>query len=850
MTDDTEPPDPLAETIAETTREPPATDEKPPSADFATSPPAAPEGSADPEPPPEEPRKPNRRERILFVLKWVGIGLLTAVLAAALGIVLVIRHYESGLPSVESLKKGYDPPQVTRVLARDGSVLASLFIERRTVIPFAEIPPHVKLAFLAAEDASFYEHQGLDYFGMVRALFVNLRAGRAKQGASTITQQVIKNVVLDASRSYERKIKETILARRLEQSLTKDEIFGLYLNHIYLGHGRYGIEEAARYYFGKKARDLDLEEAATLAGLVAAPERYSPRHDAGRSLARRRFVLDQMHEKGFLTDEPWRAARDVPLRLAPAADGESELAPEVVAQVKKVLEAVAGDRAKLGGFVVKTSLDPGLQAAARRAVREALTAYSTRQKLEPPFTQDARRIWGKGPSTPPKPETKAAPGRVVGVDDAARTIELEVGGARCRVPLGAETRFNPKRLPPSEFTKVGAALRVVLETEPSAEGPVPCRLALGPEAALVAIDVRTREIRALVGSYDAVMGSLDRATRARRQPGSAFKPFVYSYALSSRRFTPASVLTLPNRPDKGRTAPDAGAGAISPTRTMPLRLAIAKSDNDAATKLLEEVGAPNVVGWAHALGIESELRPTPSLALGAYEVTPLEITNAYATFASGGELEPPRLVLSILAPGGKELPLPATPPRRRVMSPEEAYLTTSLLRSVVESGTGQRAKTLGRPVAGKTGTTNDAKDAWFVGYSTEIVAGVWVGYDDPIPLGWGEAGSATALPAWVSFMKVAHEGRPSTDFPRPGSIVVLSVDPATGLIAYPGQTDAAEEEFLEGTAPSEVSAPDAGAADAGELDAALDDESRESRTGSLPETPPDGGTTETAPPPF
>jgi penicillin-binding protein 1A len=663
---------------------------------------------------------------------------------------------------------------------------------------------------------------------------------------------VIKNVVLDAERSYERKIKETILARRLEQSLTKDEIFGLYLNHIYLGHGRYGIEEAARYYFAKKARELDLEEAATLAGLVAAPERYSPRHDAGRALARRRFVLDQMHEKGFLEAEPWQAARDVPLRLAPAADGESELAPEVVAQVKKVLEAVAGDRARLGGFVVKTSLDPGLQAAARRAVRDALAAYATRQKLEPPFTLESRRIWGKPPSSAPKPETKAAPGRVIAVDDAARTIDLEVGGARCRVTLAAETRFNPKRLPPSEFTRTGAALRVVLETEPIAEGPVPCRLALGPEAALVAIDVRTREIRALVGSYDAVMGGLDRATRARRQPGSAFKPFVYSYALSSRRFTPASVLTLPNRPAKGRAPPDAGAPeTLSPTRSIPLRLAIAKSDNDAATKLLEEVGALNVVGWARALGIESELRPTPSLALGAYEVTPLEITNAYVTFASGGELEPPRLVLSIVAPGGKELPLPATPPRRRVMSPEEAYLATSLLRSVVESGTGQRAKALGRPVAGKTGTTNDAKDAWFVGYSTDLVAGVWVGYDDPIPLGWGEAGAATALPAWLSFMKVFHEGRPSTDFPRPGSIVVLSVDPATGLLAYPGQTDSVEEEFLEGTAPSEVSAPDAGAFDAGAFDAAVDDEAEESRTGALPEAPPaDAGGREPAPPPF
>jgi penicillin-binding protein 1A len=268
------------------------------------------------------------------------------------------------------------------------------------------------------------------------------------------------------------------------------------------------------------------------------------------------------------------------------------------------------------------------------------------------------------------------------------------------------------------------------------------------------------------------------------------------------------------------------------------------------------VGAPNVVSWAHALGIESELRPTPSLALGAYEVTPLELTNAYVTFANGGELEAPRLVSSIVAPGGNPLPLPPTPPRRRVMTPEEAYLTTSLLRSVVESGTAQRAKALGRPVAGKTGTTNEAKDAWFVGYSTELVVGVWVGYDDPVPLGWGEAGSATALPAWLSFMKAAHQGHPSTDFPRPGSIALVSVDPQTGLLAYPGQTDAVEEEFLEGTAPNDVAAPDAGAPDAfdaGFLDGSVDDEARESRTGALPETlpnPPDAGGDPGGPPPF
>jgi penicillin-binding protein 1A len=804
-----------------------------------------PDGSA---PPTAKKRTP--REKWLLALRWVGLGLLTLLIAAGLTVVLVIDHYERELPSVAELKRGYDPPQVTRVLARDGSLLASLFVERRTVIPFSEIPEHVKLCFLAAEDAGFYEHRGLNYLGMLRAMVVNLRAGQTRQGASTITQQVIKNVVLDADRTYERKIKETILARRLEQSLTKDEIFGLYLNHIYLGHGRYGLEEAARYYFGKKARELGLEEAATLAGLVAAPERYSPRRDETKSRTRRHFVLDQMLAKGFVTKDVWQAARDAPVPLAPATDADSELAPEVVTEVEKVLAALAGPRAKRGGYVVTTSIDPVLQAAARKAVRDGLDAYAKRQKLEPPYVLETRRLWGKPANAQTKP-ARVAVGRVLAVDDKAGSIDVDAGFVRCRVLLRSETRFDPKRQPPSELTKVGALLRVAFEGEP-AQGTTQtaaCRLALGPEAALVAIDVRTREVRALVGGYEALAGGLDRALHARRQPGSAFKPFLYAYALSSRRFTPGSILTLPYRPPPDAGVPDGGAPQ---TRTLSVRAALAKSDNDAAARLLEDVGAANVVTFARALGIESELGATPSLALGAYEVTPLELVNAIGTLASGGELEPPRLILRVVGPGGVELPLPVVPPRRRVISAEEAYLTTSLMKGVVENGTAQRAKALGRPLAGKTGTTNQAKDTWFVGYSTEIVAGTWVGYDEPLGLGWGESGAVTALPIWVSFMKAAHVGRPSTDFPRPSGIVTATIDPASGLLAYPGQTDSVEEEFLDGTMPSAVASPDAGVEDAGvATDAAVEEEAPGPSMVAPPEVSPpvDAGTGET-PPPF
>ncbi|MEP7053137.1 MAG: PBP1A family penicillin-binding protein [Pseudomonadota bacterium] len=765
------------------------------------------------------------RDAVLRYAKLGAYALLGSVVAVLLAVLLVIRHFEGGLPDVHDLRAHYQPSQVTRVLARDGTVLASLFVERRTVIPFADVPSHAKLAFLAAEDAQFYEHQGLNYLGMLRALFSNLRAGHTRQGASTITQQVVKNVLLDAERTYQRKIKETILARRLEKELSKDEIFSLYLNTIYLGHGRYGIEEASRYYFGKKAKDLDVAEAALLAGLVASPEHYSPRRDETLALGRRRYVLDQMLQKSFITQDLHDLAQASKVRLAPASDGESELAPEVVSYVKKLLDEVAGESAIHGGFTIETTIDPALQAAARRAVRENLDNYAIRQKVVAPFTQTTRRLWGPPFSGVPR-QNKIYVGKVVATNDVQGSLDVQVGDVLGRVMLAGEERYNSKHLPPSEFAKVGAVLRVGLLGSPDGVPPVPLRLELGPESALVALDVRSHEVRALIGSYEAISGGLDRATRAHRQPGSSFKPMLYSYALHSRRFTPASILDLTKKNGKEQVS-----------YRESVRTAIAESDNSAADKLLDEVGAANVVEWAKALGISTPLQPTPSLALGAYEVIPIELCNAYVAFANGGEFELPKLVSRIVAPGGKVLALPAAPPARRVLSADEAYLITSLLRGVVERGTAQRARALGRPLAGKTGTTNLAKDTWFVGYSTSIAAAVWVGYDDALPLGWGEAGAATALPAWMSFMKVAGEGKPPTEFPRPSTIITANVDPATGLLPYPGENDAIEEEFLDGTVPTEVSKPDAGA-DAGSPDAGPDDEAQAAKM------PADAGVTD------
>lgn len=744
---------------------------------------------------------PNTRATLRRVLLRITQAALALLLVGVAVVFFTVRHYEANLPSIEQLKAGYDPPQVTRVLARDGTLLANLFTERRTVVPFSDIPSHVKQAFLAAEDASFYEHEGLDYLGMLRALAANLRAGKTTQGGSTITQQVIKNVLLDSERSYKRKIRETILARRVEQHLTKDEIFGLYLNHIYLGHGRYGVEEAARYYFGKRVKEVDIAEAALLAGIVAAPERFSPRKHPERALERRRYVLEQMLRKGFMTREVHGHASIVPMKIAPAVEAESELCPEVIATVRQILEEVEPDRARRGGYTVHTTIDPSLQTAARQAVRKNLDQYLKRQKLEPPYTLKSRRLWGKPFEGTPQ-RHRIYVGTVTAVNDGAGTIDVKVGNTLGRVVLRDEGRYNPRRLPPSEFTKPGAALRVAALENPSpASDPIPLRLELAPQGALVAIDVRTREVRALVGSYEAVMGGLDRTGSSakdeslltKRQPGSSFKPLMYSYALHSRHFTPASVFEFPNPP-----------GSEEPTRRLSLRAGVAKSDNDVAESVFTKVGGANIVEWARAMGIGSTLKPDKSLALGSYEVSVFEITNAYTTLAAGGNYAPAKVITKIVLPDGSELPLPPQPPKRRVMSEEEAYLTTSLLRGVVEEGTGKRARALERPVAGKTGTTNDNRDAWFVGYSTDIVAGSWVGYDDNLPLGWGEYGAVAALPAWLDFMQVAHKGKPHTQFPRPAGIVKAKIDPRTGLLPFPGQTDAIDEEFLPDAVPTET----------------------------------------------
>ncbi|WP_272418305.1 penicillin-binding protein 1A [Polyangium jinanense] len=788
----------------------------------------------------EKRRAARRRKRT--IQRWVrraGIAIVLLAAAAMLGVALTIRHYEADLPSTEELKS-YRPPQVTRVLARGGQVvLGELFVERRTIVDVESLPAHVRYAALAAEDAAFYEHKGLDYPGMLRALYKNLRGASTKQGASTITQQVVKNVLLTSERTFDRKMKEVILARRIEQELTKNEILGLYLNHIYFGHGRYGIEEACRYYFGKSIREATLAQAALLAGIVKGPGIYSPRVSLERAKKRREYVLGQMLAKGFATAEEVERARTEEVNLAPAQEEMRELAPEVVEEAKRTLRALVGPDADRGGYTITTTIDPTLQSKARGAVRSSLDAYLKRHNMVAPLAPGKREP--PAFEGAPKPSGhRVYAGVVTGHDDTKGLLFVRIGALAGAVDLRGKSRYNPKDLLPSQFAKVGKVLRVSLvdpkeaaasaadprqgAPEPPHEEPPPeqmpkektqpagLRLELGPQSALVAIDVATRDIVALVGGYEGVRAGLDR-TLAKRQPGSTFKAFVYAYGIHTRKLTPATLLETNPAALKGYQPNnyDESEGK-TPAR---LREALAHSVNVAAVWSIQELGPANVMTFAQELGIESKLGADLSLALGAYEVTPREMAAAYAAFAAGGEYKKPRLITRITGPNGVDIQLDAEPEPKRVLTEEEAFLMNSLLRTVVERGTATRAKALDRWIAGKTGTSNQSKDAWFVGYSMDIACAVWTGFDDAAPLGAGETGAVASLPAFVDFMREAHAGKPKRAPTEPAGLEHKQIDPETGLLAYEGQENAVDEVFLKDTS------PDAGvdAAPDGEADA-------------------------------
>ncbi|MCC6332565.1 MAG: PBP1A family penicillin-binding protein [Myxococcales bacterium] len=816
------------------------------------------------------------RARLWKWLKRLGLLAVAGVVLAVVVSVGAFLVFSRDLPSVEELKT-WRPPQVTKVTCRDGSTCAEFYVQRRTWVDVAKAPKHVRDAFLAAEDADFYQHEGLDYVGIARSALKNLKPGGMKSGASTISQQACRLLLLSQERTLSRKIREWILTPRMEAALTKDEILNLYVNTIYFGHGRYGVEEAALFYFGKHTHELSIGEAAVLAGTVQLPHRINPVTNIVKAKKRQRYVLGQLSGHGFLTAEQVAPFLEAPIVLGPRPP--SPVGAYYAEDVRKLLVARYGETAVLeGGMRVQIAMEPRLQAFAEVAVREGLEAVDKRQGYRGPLgTVAAERFQalrpllvqrlaeagkrrpderfvadlsvlkdqvapenpeealsesdepveeGEAPDTAEKQLAHAigvrtlaegveTVGLVTAIDDAKGTATVDLIGVTAQVDFAsskwARRRTNGKvGAHPAKMSEVMAAgelVRVRLGRALPASQVLAATLAQVPavQGALVAIDPVDRAVVAMVGGYDFAASPFNRVTQARRQPGSSFKPFLYAAALDTGKFTPVSVMN-----DAPEAIRDPYTGKLWKPQNyekggfegpISLRSALTHSKNTVSVRLIEALGPDAVIAFAGKAGIHSALPQNLTLALGTGEVQPLEIANAYVTLQAQGHFAEPITLVRVADAKGTVLEEHHAAPEP-ALSPATAFLATSLMRSVVEEGTAAAVKELNRPAAGKTGTAQEYRDAWFSGFTRDFVATAWVGFDDHEPLGSGETGGRAALPIWLSFMKAAHQGLPVRDFEPPEGVMQVKIDPLTGLLAgqqVPGRA----EYFLAGTQPTE-----------------------------------------------
>jgi penicillin-binding protein 1A len=789
----------------------------------------------------------DQRERIWRVARLVLGGLLAA---GALGLFVLsgLFLYFGSDPKLPNLKRisDYKPKQQTRVLDRNGKPIGILGGgERRTVVPFETFPKHLINAVVAAEDPKFWEHEGIDYVAFARAAAVNLFSGRAMtgnwgQGGSTITQQVVKSLLLSREKSLRRKFQEMILARRLSQQLSKQDVLTIYLNDINYGEGNYGAESAAQYYFGKSIKDADLGESAFLAGVPQRPERHSPHKNPEAAKNRQMYVLRQMVEHKYIDKATADKLAKQPIEVQPPSRSETGFAGEAVGAVyKQLAEKYGAEAVPTLGVRVKTTIDLNLQKLARESLERGLENLDQRQGYRGPsghhdgpklaqyrYELKLAREIGRGGDEGKQAAAAAARSKrplrynlrpirdadvLEGVVDAVKKtadpkqgqLLVDIGGRQGTVDISFEHRYtrHPKplldRFRPGDLVRVRLAPERRKGNDPSKETPL--ALELGPQAAMVVMDPRAREVLALVGGYNYRPGGWDRSQRASRQPGSSFKPFVYAAAIESGKFTAASMVNdAPEVYDLWKPQNYEKQAFRGPMR---LRTAFADSVNTVAIRVLADVGLPPVIDLATRAGITT---PMPkdvglSLALGTNTVTPLELANAFATFVAAGERAPWRMVTAV-----NDEPMAPTEAPAAAMKPETAYVMISLMRSVVEQGTARAAAArIRRPIAGKTGTSSESKDAWFVGFSPDLLAAVWIGFDDAKTLGAGEAGGRTAVPIWTDFMVRALADRPTRDFTPPPAITTVRIDPATGLLPAPG-SEGIDEVFIEGTAPRET----------------------------------------------
>ncbi|WP_026380078.1 penicillin-binding protein 1A [Afifella pfennigii] len=763
-----------------------------------------------------------------------GIGALLALCVAAVAGFLLHR-YSQDLPDYDVLAQ-YEPPVMTRIHAADGQLVAEYARERRLYLPIQAIPDLVKAAYLSAEDKNFYSHPGIDVEGIARAVVTNLKNRGAKlQGASTITQQVAKNFLLSNERTYERKIKEALLSLRIEQAYSKDRILELYLNEIYLGLGSYGIAAAALNYFDKSVNELTLTEAAYLAALPKAPENYHPFRDTERAIERRNWVLDQMLENGYIRAADADAAKAAPLGVNPRPRGGYLFASEFFAEEvrRRLIDMYGADKLYEGGLSVRTTLDPQLQALARAALHKGLIAFDEQRGYRGPVERiDIAGDWGaslgKVRELADVPEWKLAV--VLGADEQEADIGLRpsrlVSGDLSEERKTGVVPLEQMRWAKSNLRRASDVVApgdvIYVEEVKGEEGIYRLRQAPKIQGALVAIDPYTGRVRAMVGGFSFDETKFNRATQAYRQPGSSFKPFVYSTALDNG-YTPSSVVM--DAPIEIRVGDEVWRPQNYSREyygPSTLRLGIEKSRNVMTVRLAQDMGMPLVAEYAERFGIYDDLKPYLPMALGAGETTVLRLSTAYATIANGGRKINATLIDRIQDRYGRTIYQhdqrecqgceaeswqgQAEPElidqREQILDPLTAYQITSMMEGVVQRGTATRVQAVGKPIAGKTGTTNEEKDAWFMGFSPDLVVGVFVGYDQPKPMGRGMTGGRLAAPIFTDFMKVALADEPAKPFQVPPGIQLIPIDRRTGLRATGAEGEAViMEAFKPGTAP-------------------------------------------------
>src|SRR5438270_266966 len=755
---------------------------------------------------------------VVRVARNAGIVALFIV-AAMLGILSgVMFAYAGDLPQVSALDN-YSPSTITRIYSNSGQVIGGFATQRRVVVGYDDLNPALRQAIIATEDAEFDRHFGVNIWRIFVAALTDILERRRAQGASTLTQQLARNLKeqfgLTKEKSFERKVREMNLAIQIEKRYTKKEIFTIYCNQMYLGHGAYGVEAASRLYFNKSNKQLNLEEAALIAGIFQTPERQSPFIDMRRATQRRNVVLQRMADEHYITQDQAEAARNRPIVTRGAPNQPPGIAPFFVEEVRKHLERHYGAKTLYeNGLAVTTTLDPKLQEIGNKAIEHGLRAYDKRHGWRKP----ARNVLAEGHTIDGfKEERWSRPMAVGDVVPAVVVTAPKTGPARLRIgtyhaDLGREGFTWTRKASTADLFKPGDLVDVAIVKIDDGAGALTVTLDQTPlaEGALLAIENRTGQVKAMIGGWSFSRSKFNRAVQAYRQLGSTFKPIVYTAAID-RGYTPSSIIV------DAPVSYNAGAGQplYSPHNydhkflgAITLRYALEESRNIPAIKMMDTLGPKNVLDYAKRFGFEEDFPPYLPIALGAGDATLIDITSAYTTFPNQGVRMKPFFVLNVKDRDGNLLEENHADPTD-VIRADTAYVMTNMLRGVLSlRGTGARAATLASqwPLAGKTGTVDDNTDAWFVGFDPDLTVGVWIGHDDKRKsLGAVEQGAKAALPMWMEFMKAYIDGRPDKDdppeFPAPGNIVFLNVDQSNGAIVSPDTPASIREAFISGTQP-------------------------------------------------